>query len=165
MSTVSATNISIDNRSGEELPLERIEDIAAYALKREQIAEVPELSISFVTTDEIQELNTLYRNRPEPTDVLSFSCDDPQATVECAGDEPQLLGDIVICPNIARAHAHRDEISFEEELWVLTLHGILHLFGFDHEDALKASDMEAHEDALLEDWATERKITLSWLED
>ncbi|MDR2587233.1 MAG: rRNA maturation RNase YbeY [Coriobacteriales bacterium] len=179
----------LDNRSGEELPLEHIEELAAFVLNREGFLNPLEVSLSFVDRDEIIALNTSYRNKPRPTDVLSFELDDPwelasgpagekafadelEAEVEVEGgrasttaaaaasaseDDHILIGDVVINPDVAREHALLDEVSFEEELWILTIHGILHLLGYDHEEPEQAAVMEAREDEYFCQWIAQRE--------
>jgi probable rRNA maturation factor len=81
-----------------------------------------EFTVLFVTAGKMVQLNLKFRRRKYATDVLSFS----------AGDAPaasNYLGDIVICPEVAR----RNSKSFVRELKILVLHGILHLIGYDHE--------------------------------
>jgi probable rRNA maturation factor len=145
-------DVAIDNRSGQELPLARIEELAAFVLEREGPVGSLELSISFVDVDEMIRLNTIYRDRAEPTDILSFELDDPWAECSDAKDSHTLLGDIVIQPDIARDRARAEELSFEEELWVLVIHGILHLLGHDHMTRTDAAKMEAIEDACFAQW-------------
>ncbi|MDR1422144.1 MAG: rRNA maturation RNase YbeY [Coriobacteriales bacterium] len=147
-------DIQIDNRSGEALPLEHVVDLARFVLEREGMAEALEVSLSFVTVEEITTLNAVYRDRPEATDVLSFECDAPDTSEaafegEASGDqeaETVVLGDIVICPELARTRALQEEVSLEEELWILVIHGILHLLGHDHLNKEDAQAMEARED-------------------
>lgn len=150
--TDHVVDIAIDNRSGQELPLTRIEELAAFVLRREGPAGSVELSISFVDVDEMIHLNTTYRGRTEPTDILSFELDDPWAERPHEGDSHTLLGDIVIQPDIARDRARAEEITFEEELWVLVIHGILHLLGHDHMTQADAAKMEEIEDACFAQW-------------
>ena len=138
--------INVDNRSGQELPVERIEELALFVLEREGIRKTAELSLSFVEPDEITELNTRYRAKPEPTDVLSFELDNPWDETAQEDTGQLLLGDIVICPDIAKEHACLEEVSLEEELWILVIHGILHLLGYDHADEDEALLMEKKED-------------------
>jgi probable rRNA maturation factor len=185
----------LDNRSGEELPLEHIEELAAFVLNREGFLNPLEVSLSFVDRDEITALNTSYRNKPQPTDVLSFELDDPwelasgpvgkrafadefEVGIEAEGgrararagedgdvgkgedegeDNHILIGDVVINPAVAREHALLDEVSFEEELWILTIHGILHLLGYDHEEPGQAEVMEAREDEHFCQWIAQRE--------
>lgn len=86
-----------------------------------------ELSILIVNDATIRKLNAEYRNMDKPTDVLSFSQDD-------TGDLGiHLLGDIVISAETAHRQAYLHELTFSEELALLTIHGILHLTGLDHE--------------------------------
>jgi probable rRNA maturation factor len=145
-------NILIDNRSDRELPLSRIEELVGFVLEREGANDKLELSVSFVTLDEIIELNTIYRDKPEPTDVLSFELDDPWAEVDEDDAGTILLGDIVINPELAKQRTLQEELSFEEELWFLVIHGILHLLGFDHLEELAAIEMEAREDEHFYQW-------------
>ncbi len=75
-----------------------------------------------VTPDEMARVNGEHRGKPEPTDVLSFPVDGPEAREWPAGGPPPELGDILICPQAA-----------DEPLPVLAVHGLLHLVGYDHE--------------------------------
>ena len=84
-----------------------------------------ELSLSFVTEDEIAELHQRYLGEPGPTDVLAFPQDAPSED-----GEPRLLGDVVVCPEYAEAQGR----ELDAELRLLVVHGILHLLGYDHED-------------------------------
>ena len=118
---------------------------AETALAREGIdAELCELSLSFVTQDEIKALNALYRGKDKPTDVLSF----PMIEFRCGGDSsgsgciggidvnPEtgriILGDIVISLERMEVQAREYKHSFERELAFLAVHGMLHLCGYDH---------------------------------
>jgi probable rRNA maturation factor len=178
-------DIVIDNRSERELPLEQIPRLATFVLKRElaergMTRDDLELSLSFVDIGEIAQLNAAYRGKAEPTDVLSFELDDPWEGLpqgEAHGEEHDeehdeehgegrgkergkeerlLLGDIVIQPDIARERAVAEEVGFEEELWILVIHGILHLLGYDHLTEQDAARMEAREDEHFCQWELSR---------
>jgi len=99
-----------------------------------------EISLSFVSPDEMRELNMQYRGKDAPTDVLSF----PAAGSSC------LCGDIVICPAIAAAQAEEYGHSQERELAFLTAHGLLHLMGHNHETPEEESAMIAAQKDILE---------------
>jgi probable rRNA maturation factor len=86
-----------------------------------------ELSVSFVTADEIAELHARYMDEDGPTDVLSFPLDESDVDEEGA----RLLGDVVIAPEVAARNNPNDPAS---EMRLLVAHGILHLLGHDHED-------------------------------
>lgn len=89
------------------------------------------IAVRFVTPAEIQRLNTVYRKKRKPTDVLSFSSQE-NVTFPSTPDGEQELGDIFVCPAVAKAEATRRSISFHEELVRLISHGTLHLLGYDH---------------------------------
>ena len=106
-----------------------------------------ELSILFVDDHRIQELNREYRRKDHPTNVLSFSMregDFPEVS-------PQLLGDVVISADTAAAEAEKAGIDMGPHMTWLLIHGILHLFGFDHEKSQKdADDMETRTTHLMQ---------------
>jgi probable rRNA maturation factor len=111
----------------------------ALAGRREQA----ELTIRIVDDDEGAELNEAYRGKQGPTNVLSFPFEAPP------GIELPLLGDIVICaPKVAREAAEQGK-PLEAHWAHLTLHGTLHLLGYDHLEATEAEEMEALETELL----------------
>ena len=132
--------ILIDNRSGEELPEEEYLALATFVMGKENQNEDSELSISLVNQDEIHALNREYRGMDAPTDVLAFENDG------------ELLGDVVVCPAVAREHAEEFDSSFKGEMDLMLIHGILHLLGYDHIEESDAELMEARENELLELW-------------
>lgn len=133
--------------NGQDLPVDEkfLEKIARYALSWEGVSS-GELSIALVAEDEIQELNTKYRGKDYPTDVLSFQAETPGEEIE---GMPYLLGDVVICPAVAARQATEYGQSFEQEMALLLTHGILHLLGYDHKDEEGAEVMEKHEQEIL----------------
>ena len=105
-----------------------------------------ELSLAFVDDDEMSDLNHRYRGLSGPTNVLAFAMADG----EFADLEPNLLGDVVISVDTVRREAARDGILPEAHLARMLVHGILHLFGYDHEgDQAEADRMEDKTEALL----------------
>jgi len=105
-----------------------------------------ELSILFVDDQRIQQLNREYRHKDSPTNVLSF----PMREGEFAQVSPQLLGDVVISVDTAAAEAEKAGISMGAHMAWLLIHGILHLFGFDHEKSEQAAaQMEARTKQLV----------------
>ena len=88
-----------------------------------------ELSLCFVSDQEITELNEKHLGRPSPTDVLAFSMREG----DFSEINPTLLGDVVISVETAEKQANAKRHSLEEEFCLLLIHGILHLFGYDHE--------------------------------
>jgi len=100
--------------------------------------EEAELSILFVGSAKMKQLNTLYRGIPKETDVLSFPMHEEISFYSRAGrstpyDSPLVLGDIVISVPKTIRQSREYETSFQDELRRLLIHGLLHLLGYDHE--------------------------------
>jgi len=121
-----------------------------------------EVSLLFVDEEAIAALNSQFLGKTGPTDVLSFPIEDepgptgrsPDFGGSGPGASPEqgaliLLGDVVICPAVAASNAVEHEVSFEDELALLVVHGLLHLLGMDHEIDAEAERMEAVEQQLL----------------
>lgn len=100
--------------------------------------EAAEVGLMVVQPDEMAAINGEHRGKPEPTDVLSFPVDGPEALDWPAGGPPPELGDIIICPE-----------SAQEELTTLVVHGVLHLLGHDHET--DSGEMLALQDRLVDE--------------
>lgn len=106
-----------------------------------------EMTIRIVNTEEMTELNTHYRHKAGPTNVLSF----PYEMSTDPTDEPPLLGDIVICAAIVQQEA-QDQNKTPLAHWAhMVVHGTLHLLGYDHEDPNDADKMESIEITLLKE--------------
>ncbi|MEG1561923.1 MAG: rRNA maturation RNase YbeY [Raoultibacter sp.] len=136
----------------EKLPLE---ELTQFVLSSQDKPFNTEVSISFVTNEAIAKLNEEYRNKKGPTDVLSFECDGAMDDLEASlqVEAPVFeLGDVVIAPDVARAQTTEFGTSFEEEISLLLVHGLLHLCGFDHIEDNEAQRMESLESELLEAW-------------
>jgi probable rRNA maturation factor len=94
-----------------------------------------ELSISFVSDEEIKDLNKQYRNLDMPTDILSFVQGDSKDDDDfwpCESEEAQVLGDMVISPDAIKRNCENFNETLENELRRLLVHGVLHLIGKDH---------------------------------
>lgn len=96
-----------------------------------------EVSIAFVSNQQIRELNKKYRDKNEATDVLSFPIDD------------EMLGDIIISANRAQEQSEEYGHSLKRELAYLTVHGMLHLFGYDHHSEEEKKEMRQKEERVL----------------
>jgi probable rRNA maturation factor len=114
----------------------RLAELARHTLGAEEVDESAELSVLLVTTEHIKTLNARFAGEDHPTDVLAFPMNEDD-------DETVLLGDVIICPEIARANADKMNHSIEHELDTLLVHGTLHLLGYDHQrehDKLRMDD-------------------------
>jgi probable rRNA maturation factor len=116
--------ILVDDRQGAPVDIESLVRLAEATLVGEHVEDA-ELSVSFVTDDEIAELHLRYMDEEGPTDVLSFPLGDADE------EGRRILGDVVISPSVAERNNPSDLAS---ELRLLLVHGILHLLGHDHED-------------------------------
>ena len=111
--------------------------IEAFASKARRVLRLSpdSCSICLVSRAQIAKWNRSYRGKSKPTDVLSFPAEDlPNRLVKARRVSPKtFLGDIAICPAVARENAVRFNRAPHEELCILVLHGMLHLMGYDHE--------------------------------
>jgi probable rRNA maturation factor len=100
-----------------------------------------------------------------PTDVLAFPMDELDADrgpgVDAGEGEPALLGDIVLCPEVAERQGKEaaTQHSMDEELQLLTVHGVLHLLGYDHEEADEKAEMFGLQAAIVDGWRAEKGMT------
>lgn len=109
------------------------EDILNRAAKALKLAS-SEVSLSLVSTSEIHQLNKAYLQKDRPTDVLAFPQDEHLEGID-------ILGDIVISPDIAELQAQEKKHTLHEEMSLLLVHGLLHLLGYDHAEADQEKEM------------------------
>lgn len=133
-----------------ESDIQFVEKILQHAATEENI-EAAEVSISFVTNEMIRDLNREYRDKDQPTDVISFAMEEPgEGEVAIQGtDEPRVLGDIIISLDRTKEQAADYGHSFERELGFLAVHGFLHLLGYDHMNDEDEKKMFAKQDVIL----------------
>jgi probable rRNA maturation factor len=125
-----------------------LEQLAARALDIESVPQPSELSIMLADDPTVHELNRTYRNTDSPTDVLSFAQGEGEAFAQPAGTTPH-LGDVIISLDTARRQAAEHGLELQDEVAHLLVHGILHLLGYDHEDAEDAAVMRLQEERML----------------
>jgi probable rRNA maturation factor len=100
-----------------------------------------DLVITLVDTRTMSELHERFLDEPGPTDVLSFPMDELRPKTAGLPGPPGVLGDVVICPEVAAKQAREYGHTATEEMLVLAVHGILHLLGFDHAEAAERTAM------------------------
>lgn len=136
-----------DFKKIDESLMAKIEQIMISCLNLEGYDEDYEVSLSFVTSDEIRDLNNTFRGIDKVTDVLSFPLlTDDEFDIEY---EEESLGDIVICIERAEEQAKEYGHSIEREICFLVCHSMLHLLGYDHMEEDEAKVMQAKEDEVL----------------
>jgi probable rRNA maturation factor len=129
---MARVSIEVNNESGATVDEGEIVALARHVFDRMRIHPQAELSVVLLDVDAMEQLHVQWMDEPGPTDVLSFPMDELRPGREDTEPEPGLLGDVVLCPEVARTQARTAGHSTEEELLLLTVHGILHLLGFDH---------------------------------
>ncbi|CAB4545284.1 COG0319 Predicted metal-dependent hydrolase [actinobacterium SCGC AAA044-D11] len=144
--------IEIANNSGMNCDEDQIVSVAAFALEKMGIHPDSDLSITLVNEDEITKLHVKWMDLPGPTDVLSFPMDELKPF--SASDGPGIVGDIVICPQFAEKQAVSHSLA--DEIYLLTVHGVLHLLGFDHAEPEEHKVMFALQDKTLAEWGSKK---------
>ena len=124
-----------------------IKSLADFTLSKLGIHPDSELSIRLVNEDEITQLHVKWMDLPGPTDVLSFPMDEMKPNSTSNG--PGVIGDIVLCPAFAEKNGKQ---SLEDELELLTVHGVLHLLGYDHEELSEEKEMVGLQEEFLKQW-------------
>lgn len=120
----------------------RLSRLATHVLRAEEVGEEAELSVLLVASDHIKRLNARFAGDDYATDVLSFPMMEDEET-------SLLLGDVVICPEIAATNADKLGHGLDTELETLLVHGTLHLLGYDHDDEEEKVRMEARQRDIL----------------
>ena len=134
-------SIEINNESAVPVDEAALQRLAIFAL--DQLRVHPDADLAIVCVDEaaMEQLHVQWMDEPGPTDVLSFPMDELRPGSDDAITPAGLLGDIVLCPQVAIAQAETAGHSTTEELLLLTTHGLLHLLGFDHAEPDEEKEM------------------------
>jgi probable rRNA maturation factor len=128
-----------------------IERAVRTTLTQQAYAQTVEVSIYVTTAEEVHQLNRDYRAKDAPTDVLSFADDGADSPFVLPPDMPRYLGDVAISWPHVVAQAAEYGHSDARELAFLTVHGVLHLLGYDHErDADADTEMRALQDTIMQ---------------
>jgi probable rRNA maturation factor len=153
-----------DEQHAAPVDVDRWVALAQDVLTAEGVEGDVELSLLFVDEATIAELNARFMDAEGPTDVLAFPIDDPVVAGRWPdastagpdrddpepGDMPLLLGDVVVCPAVAQRQAPEHASSYDDELALLVVHGVLHVLGHDHAEPDETAVMQARERALLD---------------
>jgi probable rRNA maturation factor len=159
---VSLDIYAADEQADHPVAVDRWSTLARSVLEAEGIVNETEVSLLFVDEATIASLNERFLSKEGPTDVLSFPIENESDRGGRSPDEGGtgpgsveptghllLLGDVVICPAVAARNAVDHGVSFDDEIALLVVHGILHLLGMDHEVDDEAGRMERREQQLL----------------
>lgn len=155
-------SIEVLNESGLDLvDVRRTQRLAAFVLQRIRVHPQAELCVTAVDEDTIAELNAKWMEKEGPTDVLAFPMDELRPGKVTEEPEEGVLGDLVLCPAVAVRQAEeavaRGQAGYTaiDELDMLTVHGILHLLGYDHAEPDEHEEMFGLQAQLLAEWQGE----------
>lgn len=142
----------------DEEMVNKIQQLIEYAARYENIEEDFEISLTIVHNDKIQEINREYRGKDQPTDVISFALEElGEGEIPITGENlPRVLGDIIISLDKAREQAEEYGHSLMRELGFLTVHGFLHLLGYDHETKEEEEIMFQKQEEILNQFGLPR---------
>jgi probable rRNA maturation factor len=160
-------SIEIANESGEEVDESGLAALARHVLDEMRVHPLAELSILLVDTTAMADLHQRWLGEPGPTDVLAFPMDELRLPPPGGGNSehggvgdpaaiPGLLGDVVLCPQVAAQQAIKVGHQVTDELDLLCTHGILHLLGYDHAEPDEHAAMFGLQDRLLASWRSEQ---------
>ncbi|RMI32923.1 rRNA maturation RNase YbeY [Nocardia stercoris] len=147
-------SIEIANESGIDVSEEELVSVARFAIGKMDVHPAAELSMVLVDLDTMADLHMRWMDLPGPTDVMSFPMDElePGGRPDGAEPGPSMLGDIVLCPEFAAGQAEKAGHPLAYELALLTVHGVLHLLGYDHAEPEEEKEMFALQNQLLAAW-------------
>lgn len=143
-------SIEINNESDLEVDLKTVRAVAEYVIEQLKLHPLVDLGIIFVNEKPMTDLHIQWMDEPGPTDVLSFPMDELRPGAEDGPLPEGVLGDVVICPQVARLQADAAGHSMMDEIHLLLTHGILHLLGFDHAEPDEEREMFKLQKTLLE---------------
>jgi probable rRNA maturation factor len=162
-------SIEVANESSHVVDEEALVQVARHVLDRMGVSPLAELSLLLVDVEHMTELHVKWMDEPGPTDVMAFPMDELDLRgsrgvghAQSAQDTsvelgPAILGDVVLCPSIAERQAVEAGHSTQEELHLLTTHGVLHLLGFDHGEPGEHAEMFGLQAQLLDSWKASRR--------
>ncbi|WP_395657791.1 rRNA maturation RNase YbeY [Nocardioides sp.] len=148
-------SIEILNESGVELDEKRLAALSRFVLGRMRVHPLAELCIKAVDEPTIAQLNAQWMEKEGPTDVLAFPMDELRPGLVNEDPEEGVLGDLVLCPEVAARQGETAGHGAEAEVELLTVHGILHLLGYDHAEPEEHRVMFGLQDELLAAWRAE----------
>jgi len=151
-------SIEVSNESGIDVSEEELISVARFVIRKMDVNPAAELSMVLLDSAAMADLHMRWMDLPGPTDVMSFPMDElePGGRPDAPEPGPAMLGDILLCPEFAGKQAAGQGHSLGQELALLTVHGVLHLLGYDHAEPDEEKEMFALQRELLEEWVAEQ---------
>ena len=145
-------SIEVLNESGDSLDVAGLSRLSRFVLDRMRVHPLAELCLKLVDEPTIAELNEKWMEKTGPTDVLAFPMDELRPGLVNEEPEEGVLGDLVLCVAVAERQAAEAGHRTQDEVELLTVHGILHLLGYDHAEPDEHKEMFDLQARLLEEW-------------
>ena len=145
-------SIEVLDESGGELDVKRLARLSRFVMDQLRVHPLAELCIKAVDIDTMAQLNAQWMEKDGPTDVLAFPMDELRPGLVNTEPEQGVLGDLVLCPEVAAGQAVAAGHSTDAEIELLTVHGILHLLGYDHAEPEEHAEMFGLQAELLATW-------------
>lgn len=133
--------VELTNESGVALVESELQDVVLFGMSQMRVHPDAELAIVLVDETAMEQLHLQWMGEPGPTDVLSFPMDELRPGRDGETSAEGILGDIVLCPTVAASQAEAAGHSVMAELSLLTIHGLLHLLGYDHAEPEEEKEM------------------------
>ena len=145
-------SIEVLNESGTDVDAHELSKLSRFVMDRMRVHPLAELCIKVVDEATIAELNGQWMEKEGPTDVLAFPMDELRPGKVNEEPEEGVLGDLVLCPSVAERQGAEAGHGTVAEIELLTVHGILHLLGYDHAEPEEHREMFGLQDELLAAW-------------
>jgi probable rRNA maturation factor len=144
--------IEVLDESGTGVDVRRLSALARFVMDAQRVHPLAELCIKAVDEPTIAALNQQWMDKEGPTDVLAFPMDELRPGLVNQEPEEGVLGDLVVCPAVAERQGEAAGHGTEAELDLLTVHGVLHLLGYDHAEPEEHREMFGLQARLLDQW-------------
>jgi probable rRNA maturation factor len=145
-------SIEVLNEAEAEVDVTELARLARFVMDRMRVHPQAELCVKLVDEPTIAELNERWMEKQGPTDVLAFPMDELRPGLVNEEPEEGVLGDLVLCPTVAERQAREAGHATADEVDLLTVHGILHLLGYDHAEPEEHAEMFGLQARLLAEW-------------
>lgn len=146
------SGVEVINESGVDLDVEAVAAQVEFLLAALRLDPDTEVSLLFVGPERMAELHVQWMDLEGPTDVMSFPMDDLAIPADGEVAEPGILGDIVMCPQVAATQGDETGHGMTGEIELLVTHGVLHCLGMDHQEDDERVVMFGIQDDLLAQW-------------
>lgn len=134
-------SVEIANESGVIVDEADIRALVVFGMETMKVHPAADVAVVFVDEAAMEQLHVQWMGEPGPTDVLSFPIDELRPGRDGEVSAEGILGDIVVCPSVAQKQADTAGHSLQHEIQMLTVHGLLHLLGFDHAEPEEEAEM------------------------